>query len=115
MGQHSVSHQNSIMKVVLALALVCVGLAAAAPQKDVQFPGQCKVCTDAVDALETLLDAFGPDEPEVKAFVEGLCAELPILQDQCKSLVDEIIGYVDQNKAPEEICTLITVCPDPSL
>ena len=25
------------------------------------------MCTDAVDALETLLDAFGPDEPEVKA------------------------------------------------
>ena len=96
------------------------------------------MCTDAVDALETLLDAFGPDEPEVKAFVEGvsvnilphysfttfflhfdlifqLCAKLPILQDQCKTLVDEIIGYVDQNKAPEEICTLITVCPDPSL
>ena len=48
-------------------------------------------------------------------FVTQLCAKLPILQDQCKTLVDEIIGYVDQNKAPEEICTLITVCPDPSL
>ena len=30
------------MKVVLALALICLGFAAAAPQKDVQFPGQVK-------------------------------------------------------------------------
>merc|ERR1711974_482320 len=78
----------------------------------VEFPGQCKVCTDAVDALEVLLEAFGPEEKEIKDFIEGLCADLPLFGDQCKLLVDTVIGYIDQNDTPQDICDAMKVCPD---
>ena len=42
-----------------------------------------------------------------------LCAKLPYFADQCKSLVDTVINYIDQNEDPENICKLITACPEP--
>ena len=38
----------------------------------IQLLLQCQVCTDAVDALEVLLQAFGPEEKEITDFVEGV-------------------------------------------
>jgi len=104
---------------VLLVALAFVGLTAALPQSPLPhknvaalFPGQCKVCTDAVDALEVLLQAFGPEEKEITDFVEGLCADLPLFGDQCKLLVDTIIDYIDQNDSPTDICDAIKACPE---
>merc|ERR1712212_248282 len=108
-------NHSTIMRVLLVLALACVGLSAALPQKKVAFgfPGQCKVCTDAVDALEVLLQAFGPEEKEITDFVEGICADLPLFGDQCKMLVDTVIDYIDQNDTPDDVCLAMKVCPDP--
>merc|ERR1711962_262245 len=106
--------ENNTMKVLLALALAVVGLSSALPQNEVAlgFPGQCKVCTDAVDALEVLLEAFGPEEKEITDFVEGICADLPLFSDQYKLLVDTVIDYIDQNDTPEDICEAMKVCPE---
>merc|ERR1711872_230769 len=81
----------------------------------VQFPGQCKVCTDAVEIMEILLKDYGPEEAVVKAAIEGICAKLPLWSDQCKSIVDTVIDFIDQNKAPEDICNIIKACPEPQL
>merc|ERR1719322_973108 len=96
------------MKILLVVALACVGLTIALPQRTapVQFPGQCKVCTDAVEIMEILLKDYGPEEAVVKAAIEGICAKLPLWSDQCKSIVDTVIDFIDQNKAPEDIVTL---------
>merc|ERR1712168_1718054 len=109
---------RQVMKVLL-VALAFVGLSSALPQSSLPqknvaalFPGQCKVCTDAVDALEVLLQAFGPEEKEITDFVEGLCADLPLFGDQCKLLVDTVIDYIDQNDSPTDICDAIKACPE---
>ena len=47
------------------------------------------------------------------SFPVQLCAKLPYFADQCKSLVDTVINYIDQNEDPENICKLITACPEP--
>ena len=44
----------------------------------IQLLLQCQVCTDAVDALEVLLQAFGPEEKEITDFVEGVSSNLTI-------------------------------------
>merc|ERR1712113_525558 len=66
----------------------------------IQFPGQCKVCNDAVDIMEVLLKDFGPAEATIKNAA-----------DQCKTVVDTVINYIDQNEDPDTICSLITACP----
>merc|ERR1712240_795262 len=113
------SHPHLIMKVLLVLAVAFVGLSAAKPHRQqlkalpFQFPGQCKVCNDAVDIMEILLKDFGPAEATIKNAAEELCAKLPYFADQCKSLVDTVINYIDQNEDPDNICKLITACPEP--
>merc|ERR1712113_170031 len=77
--------------------------------------GSCKFCTDVVDALETLIEDFGPDEQKIKEFAEGLCGHLigKWVQEGCTKLVDIIVGYIDDNNAPETICSALPIafCP----
>ena len=40
---------------------------------------QCRVCTDAVDALEILLKAFGPEEKIIKDFAEAVSSTLTMV------------------------------------
>merc|ERR1711915_702254 len=118
----SENHPTATMKVLLVFALACLALSAAQPhgttkvQKlDDLFPGSCKFCTDVVDALETLIEDFGPDEQKIKEFAEGLCGHLigKFVQEGCTKLVDLIVGYIDDNKAPETICSALPIafCP----
>merc|ERR1712168_310336 len=128
MGQSTWGHFVSgnrpqvIMKVLLVLALACVAMSVAQPQDFTKarkledlFPGSCKFCTDVVDALETLIEDFGPDEQKIKEFAEGLCGHLigKWVQEGCTKLVDIIVEYIDANKSPENICTILPIpfCP----
>ena len=46
---------------------------------------QCRVCTDAVDALEVLLKAFGPEEKIITDFAEAVsCLSIDMFEDARK-------------------------------
>jgi len=100
----------SKMKVLLAFALLAVASSTKAAstqlQNGLEFKGMCKLCTEAINAVQGFVKGFDREE---RAMVRKGCNEIPGFGAMCEEFVDMGLNYVERVN-PREACREVRAC-----